>query len=475
MRTWIVVVGGVLFTALAFAKDPPPGSYLQSCSGARVSGEVLSAVCQDRDGNNVATALHYTDCAGEIWNAGGHLVCNKGRATPGGTYTQSCRDFHTDYKNLVAVCEDRDSKWHPTTLRDFPACKGDISNFNGALRCSSEPVPTGSYSQTCRDIWMSPHVLHATCQTRAGDWITSSLDIRGCKDGPSNGGGELLCNRGIAPPKGTYVESCRDTWMDRTTLRSTCKGAGSHDDTWYHTHIADVAACKTPVANIYGCLACDKGDKVPAGTYHTTCCGNTRHGDLLSAACQTRDGNWNRSTFDLAAACRTDVYNLDGFLTCMRGDFDPPGGSYIQTCRDIIAKKGGTLTALCLTKHGSWSKTTLNLGGCYPGAEIWNDDGGLHCVPANALNPPKNNTPPSHNPPPPPPTCQVVARAHVTACTNADGTPSSILTPSCHDGCGANLDEAKANAEAGLGRCLGDGPNCCEVEVDEDFNWCGAD
>ncbi len=77
---------------------------------------------------------------------------------------------------------------------------------------------------------------------------------------------------------------------------------------------------------------------------------------------------------------------------------------------------------------------------------------------------------------PPPDACPVHVIAHVTTCTNhTDGTPSNLSHSFCAEGCGSTRDAAEQAAKTGVAQqgCVGDGPGCCQVTVDTNFNTCG--
>lgn len=68
------------------------------------------------------------------------------------------------------------------------------------------------------------------------------------------------------------------------------------------------------------------------------------------------------------------------------------------------------------------------------------------------------------------------ARAHATTCLNTSGVgEQSISHKTCADGYGSTPELAKKYAEASLSQlvCVGSGPGCCQVEVNEDINTCG--
>ncbi len=56
----------------------PGGSYLQSCSNVRASGDRIVAQCRRTDGSWTRTALHDANrCVGGIANMNGQLTCNR--------------------------------------------------------------------------------------------------------------------------------------------------------------------------------------------------------------------------------------------------------------------------------------------------------------------------------------------------------------------------------------------------------------
>ena len=74
-----VVLAGLGWSIPAQAQGLPQGSYLQSCSGARMEGDTLVARCRTRDGREERSALAGVNrCVGDIGNSNGSLQCNMG-------------------------------------------------------------------------------------------------------------------------------------------------------------------------------------------------------------------------------------------------------------------------------------------------------------------------------------------------------------------------------------------------------------
>ena len=124
----------------------PSGSFQQSCRGARVSGDLLTATCQDTRGRWNFSSLRLSTCNADIANQDGRLVCGGpgwgggggpgwgGGGLPRGTYQGNCRDARVSGDILTASCVDNRGRWNISSLR-FRECRSDIRNDNGRLAC----------------------------------------------------------------------------------------------------------------------------------------------------------------------------------------------------------------------------------------------------------------------------------------------------------------------------------------------------
>src|SRR5215475_8962587 len=113
--TMIVLWRPVVPSAMAL-DDNPPGTYEQSCKNISVRGDDLRARCKDVYGRYHDTVLDHADrCWGDISNNNGNLVCEHGTAMPTGSYSQSCRDIRLRWNVLWARCETRDRRWVETS------------------------------------------------------------------------------------------------------------------------------------------------------------------------------------------------------------------------------------------------------------------------------------------------------------------------------------------------------------------------
>ena len=209
----------------------PAGGYSQTCRDVHVRYGALRARCQNRDGAWVETSLDaFSRCNGVIQNIDGQLRCTTNREgdhdrdrdwdrdrdhdgngdrdrdhdgdrgfAPRGSYSQSCREIHAQGNSLRAVCQAVNGNWIETRINDYDRCVGEIVNDDGRLECTrrgGKLVPVGSYSQSCRNVYVRGDDLRGMCQSRDGRWLWSELrDWDGCRRGIVNENGILRCIR----------------------------------------------------------------------------------------------------------------------------------------------------------------------------------------------------------------------------------------------------------------------------------------
>jgi hypothetical protein len=117
---------------------------------------------------------------------------------PSGSYQRSCENIVWDCKTLRATCRTRAGARVATTLVPASCVPfGDIANMDGTLRCNmGGPLPNGSYTQSCRDMWIAGGVLNAQCKDRGGNWqISPALVVASCGNhGIDNIDGTLKCH-----------------------------------------------------------------------------------------------------------------------------------------------------------------------------------------------------------------------------------------------------------------------------------------
>jgi len=61
------------------------------------------------------------------------------------------------------------------------------------------------------------------------------------------------------------------------------------------------------------------GARPPGGSYLQTCRNVRAWGDRIEAVCRRKDGSWARTWLSNVSSCRGDIANRNGHLTCHRG------------------------------------------------------------------------------------------------------------------------------------------------------------
>jgi hypothetical protein len=196
----------------------PPGSYQQTCTDISVKKGGLHARCKDEKGKTHSTKLaHYEKCGSGIANKNGHLECARGEggdrgdrkgrgdrgercegaapSQPSGSYTESCKDIKMKGTTLHAICKSIDGREMPTSLRDANRCSQGVVNINGILNCQvSDVLPPGSYISTCKDVRLHGTTLYASCNNGKDRWLNAELrDANKCNGDIANQNGTLRC------------------------------------------------------------------------------------------------------------------------------------------------------------------------------------------------------------------------------------------------------------------------------------------
>lgn len=144
-------------------------------------------------------------------------------------------------------------------------------------------IPPGDYAQTCRHIRTDGNRLEAECQKTDGHWRKTSLDNVDQCGSVINNDGHLQCGGGNGS-----ADRDRDRDWDRDRDRDRDRGNRSG---WQ--------------------------GNLPPGDYVQTCRNVSVDGDRLNAECQTRDGNWRRTSLDDIDRCGA-IVNDNGHLMCGR-------------------------------------------------------------------------------------------------------------------------------------------------------------
>lgn len=197
----------LLLCAVAFADQLPSGSYRQTCRNITISNDTLSAECRVTGGRWQRSNLSdYSRCRGGIMNTEGNLRCNMVAQLPGGSYRQSCRDITAANDTLTAICRATGGSWRRSDLGSYSRCtNGEIINFEGRLVCRPldlRSLPSGSYQQTCRNIFLENDHLWAHCRDRGGDWRPTVVWNASRCSRVGNFDGQLACS---SAPTGTPI------------------------------------------------------------------------------------------------------------------------------------------------------------------------------------------------------------------------------------------------------------------------------
>ncbi|MBW4496696.1 MAG: CVNH domain-containing protein [Oscillatoria princeps RMCB-10] len=91
-----------------------------------------------------------------------------------------------------------------------------------------------------------------------------------------------------------------------------------------------------------------------SSSYQLTCQDITINGNVLSAVCQRRDGACNETALVLMG-----IENIDGVLTVT----DPSQEASFHLSSENISVDGDVLSAECRTRDGDWVPSEITLNG----------------------------------------------------------------------------------------------------------------
>lgn len=178
---------------------------------------------------------------------------------PPGNYKDSCTDLVKIGHMLEAKCRKEDGTWNSTVLF-YGSCNGPIHNNNGQLTCNQggggNYLPPGSYKQTCMNMRVEGNILQARCQRQDGSYRFTSIDYEDCYSDITNQNGRLTCGQRHHHnmlPRGSYKQSCRDLSVNGDILSAECE---KRNGNWRWTSI-DFSDCYGDVANHNGRLICE--------------------------------------------------------------------------------------------------------------------------------------------------------------------------------------------------------------------------
>ena len=285
---------------------------------------------------------------------------------PQGSYLQTCVNVQASSAALYANCQDVNGRYHYSVLPRYQECVGDITNQNGDLTCNRQGgrnwdrnrqgwVPPGSYAETCRNIRFDDNTISAKCLTMNHRWVKTTLtNRRECIGGIINDDGNLVCTRQTPPPNGSYLQTCAPIYARNDVLRARCQ---TRMGSWTWTTLNDFDSCRGDISNEDGQLRCrqrggydrdrdrdrdrDDGDRdrdrdrdhdgdrdrnpgygqgqdrgLPGGSYAQTCRNVVLRGNQLAGECMTTDRRWLSTSLDDVFRCRGDIANNNGQLIC---------------------------------------------------------------------------------------------------------------------------------------------------------------
>jgi hypothetical protein len=130
---------------------------------------------------------------------------------------------------------------------------------------AAQPLPPGSYQESCRNSFLYGGILTANCKASNGAWVWSQIDPRRCSADLANINGKLTCVNARSagyrpggriqwPPAGSYTQTCRDNWMRNDVLTATCSASNG---AWV-TSSLDITRCRpgSDIPNVNGRLEC---------------------------------------------------------------------------------------------------------------------------------------------------------------------------------------------------------------------------
>ena len=323
---------------------------------------------------------------------------------PDGSWRQSCERAYVQNGTLYAQCR-RDGGKYEFASAAIGSCRA-FGNRNGTLFCESDDAGagnsgnvgqwSGSFLNSCRDATVDKHGrLQATCRKENGTYKRSNLQAHKCpgyRAGNSNG--NLVCeSTGGASGSagrwhGSFRDSCRDIAVDSSgTLRATCQASNG---TWRRTSLSYRECGTYRAGNRNGTLYCESAGGSTnvanrwSGSFSQSCRDISMDSNgVLTATCQTMNGNWNRSSLSPRQCGGHRAGNRDGQLFCESAGGDGNvanrwSGSFSQSCRDISMDSNGVLTATCQTANGNWNRTSLSPRQC-GSYRAGNGDGNLFC------------------------------------------------------------------------------------------------
>src|SRR5438552_7563142 len=183
-----------------------------------------------------------------------------------------------------------------------------------------------------------------------------------------------------APPDGSYQQTCRNIDTDKNNgKRRVTAECQDRRGNWQRSRLNYEQCINQRVANDDGTLVCESdGGRLPNGSWSQSCRNGATRSGWLYADCQRTNGGWRNSSIDPRQCGKGGVSNDNGNLVCKGGGGGAmPNGSWQQTCRNANMK-GGTLYAQCQRMNGGWRDSSIDPRQC-GNRGVSNDNGNLVC------------------------------------------------------------------------------------------------
>ena len=217
----------------------------------------------------------------------------------------------------------------------FLAVMAGVFGFSAIAH--ADVVPRGSYQSTCSDFYTDGNTLGATCRTKYGDNVDTSLrNYNDCDGDIANSNGRLVCvdaddddQDGGWTPRGSYRDTCRRINVEARTLEAECQDRYGR---WRYTELDNFQSCRGDIYNQNGILGCnfddaddddhDGGVSLPGGNWRHSCRNARLYGKILYAQCREPNGGWHEMSIDLRR-CSGAISYWHGRLVCAPGGYEP--------------------------------------------------------------------------------------------------------------------------------------------------------
>jgi CVNH domain len=263
--------------------------------------------------------------------------------------------------------------------------------FVFALGGKAQAAPSGSYLSSCRNVHMTGQVLNAQCTTASGIYVSTSLNLQNCPNGPvGNNGGKLFCEGstggpGWRLPAGSWQTSCRNGRAAGHQFIAECPNNQSR---WVNSSLFMPNCPSRLVGNNNGQLFCEGGGSnpgwrpgnLPGGSWRTSCKDMRMNGWVVHASCTNNQSAWRAASFNMNNCPGWALGNRDGNLFCEAGDTGfgrLPGGSWQNSCR-APNMNGHFFSAQCSANGGGYRRSQIDMRNC-PRRLVGNRNGQLFC------------------------------------------------------------------------------------------------